>query len=202
MKRFRLSLRAFTTFTHFPSKRMQSNCSSVHDKIQSFRGRIHDLKQTARYKERKIINVDEIPVWFDSPPQKTMDRVGKKDMNMLKTGSNRLRVTVCLAATMDGRMLQPAVVSKSPSKAAQHTPEHTYRIMNGLPVWNQKRWIHSTLVRQYNSSAAIRLNRLLEDIQWSIRQARTSSVLSGFSKMLGPTEIGAISGLVGWNGFG
>jgi hypothetical protein len=35
-------------------------------------------------------------------------------------------------------MLQSAVISKSASKMAEHTPERTYRTVSGLPVWNHK----------------------------------------------------------------
>jgi hypothetical protein len=85
--------------------------------------------RTALYKKSDNIDFDKTPVWILNPPQKTIDMVGKKGISILKSGNDRLRVTVCLAATMDGRMLQTAVM---------HTPEHTYRTINELPVWNQK----------------------------------------------------------------
>jgi hypothetical protein len=58
----------------------------------------------------RIINIDEVPVWFDALPQKVLDKIGVKRAFVKTNGRTRLRFTVVLAIRADGGKLPPLII--------------------------------------------------------------------------------------------
>lgn len=59
-----------------------------------------------------IGNMDETPLWFDVPRQKTYDFKGVKSVLCKTTGKEKLRYTVVLSAMADGTKLKPMIIFK------------------------------------------------------------------------------------------
>ena len=68
------------------------------------------LRKTFDYDSSMIINMDETAVYFDSFPRKTIDIKGKKIIEVLTTGSEKRRCTVCVTITASGEILRPMVI--------------------------------------------------------------------------------------------
>lgn len=137
-KRYFLTLRVPTL------KRPNSNFNVTFDnqqqeKKQSFIAYTNNLISANNYNEDHIINMDETPVWFDSPINKTVEVVGSKKVAIKTTGNDKDRVTVVLAVTKSGKMLTPTIIEKSASKAAREAAGDTrYSTDDVVQVYKQK----------------------------------------------------------------
>uniref|UniRef100_A0A915LSX9 DDE-1 domain-containing protein n=1 Tax=Meloidogyne javanica TaxID=6303 RepID=A0A915LSX9_MELJA len=60
-----------------------------------------------------ILAMDETAVWFDDPGGRCIDTRGAKDVTVLTTGHEKMRITVCLSARSDGKKLLPYVLVKN-----------------------------------------------------------------------------------------
>jgi hypothetical protein len=63
-----------------------------------------------------IANMDELPVYFDSPYNKTFDFKGNKSVNIKTTGYEKMRFTLILCAYNDGRKCRPTIIFKGLKK--------------------------------------------------------------------------------------
>jgi len=63
-----------------------------------------------------IGNMDETPVYFDMPSSSTYDLRGVKFVPAKTTGNHKLRFTVVLSMTADGRKLPPMIIFKNLKK--------------------------------------------------------------------------------------
>jgi len=59
-----------------------------------------------------MANADETAVYLDMPPNYTLEKKGVKEVLLKTTGCKKLRLTVMLAATADGRKLPPLLILK------------------------------------------------------------------------------------------
>lgn len=59
-----------------------------------------------------IGNMDETPLWFDLPQNRTFDFKGVKQVRCKTTGKEKLRYTVVLSAMADGTKLKPMIIFK------------------------------------------------------------------------------------------
>jgi len=55
---------------------------------------------------------DETAIYLDMPPNHTLEKKGVKEVLLKTTGCEKLRLTVMLAATVDGRKLPPLLILK------------------------------------------------------------------------------------------
>jgi hypothetical protein len=60
----------------------------------------------------QIANADETAVYLDMPPNYMLEKKGVKEVLLKTTGCEKLRLTVMLAATADGRKLPPLLILK------------------------------------------------------------------------------------------
>ena len=60
----------------------------------------------------QIANADETAIYLDMPPNYTLEKKGVKEIILKTTGCEKLRLTVMLAATADGRKLPPFLILK------------------------------------------------------------------------------------------
>ena len=71
---------------------------------------VRRLNKQFQFNNSSIIAMDEIPVWNDTVSSTTVNKSGTKDVPPKKTGHEKVRVSVCLAARGDGTKLKPFVV--------------------------------------------------------------------------------------------
>jgi transposase-like protein len=135
MRRFNWSLRAFTTKVKAANTSKECDIAA---KVDNFKQHLLELQQKNGYSDEFIINMDETPVWFETPPTKTLHKRGDKQVPLISSVQDKHRVTVTLAVTKSGRMLPPSIIEKSSCKLAKSTPQDTLRDVMGIKVWKQK----------------------------------------------------------------
>ena len=59
-----------------------------------------------------IANMDETPLTFDMPPNRTINNTGEKTVKIRTTGNEKNQVTVVLACRGEGSKLKPMVIFK------------------------------------------------------------------------------------------
>jgi hypothetical protein len=112
------------------------------EKIESFHNYINNLIAKKKYKDCNIVNMDETPIWFDTPPKRTFDTKGVKDVYIVKNCNDRSRITGVLAVTKAGTFLPTCIISKSSSKRAVNEPQATYQYHNQVHLYQQQ---HATM---------------------------------------------------------
>jgi hypothetical protein len=59
-----------------------------------------------------MANVDEMAIYLNMPSNYMLEKIGVKEVLLKITGCEKLRLTVMLAATADGRKLPPLLILK------------------------------------------------------------------------------------------
>ena len=77
---------------------------------------IERWRETDRSQQNAIYNVDEVPMYFDSPTLRTYDDIGAKSVPIKTTGYEKMRFTLMLCADNLGRKVRPAIIFKNLKK--------------------------------------------------------------------------------------
>jgi hypothetical protein len=97
----------------------------------------------------QIGNMDETPMFFDLPGNRTVDTKGKKTIMIRTTGHERAHFTVVLACMADGTKLKPMVIfkrktipkgEKIPPGIIIHCHPKGWMDENGVVIWLDKVW--------------------------------------------------------------
>lgn len=86
------------------------NLSVINHIISAFWWNCNRVRSNLKIPNSRIVNVDEVPVWFDVLPTKVLDKVGIDRAYVKSNGRTKLRYTVCLAIVADGTKLPPFVI--------------------------------------------------------------------------------------------
>ena len=107
--------------------------------IKEFFTFLNKGKELHNYKPENIINCDETPVYFNNVAKKTV-HFGDGDIVAAKImeGSPKARVSVMLATTSNGKLLEPCMIEASQSKAAKTDAGSTRYERHGVTVWKQE----------------------------------------------------------------
>ena len=73
---------------------------------------IADKIEEKKFSHSQIINMDEVPLHFDCPPNRTVSKSGEKSVPITTTGNERLSFTCVLACAANGQKLKPMLVFK------------------------------------------------------------------------------------------
>ena len=141
MKRNNLSLRQKTTLA-------QRLPDDYEEKIVRFHRFIIDRRKENSYPLHFIANMDETPLTFDIPPNRTINSTGEKTVKIRTTGNEKNRVTVVLACCGDGSKLKPMVIFKRktvPKINNKHgvvvsAQEKGWMDTDQMKVWIDKVW--------------------------------------------------------------
>ena len=96
-------------------------------------------KQMHSYKPENIINCDETPVYFNNVAKKTVHFDGGNVVAAkVMEGNPQARVSVMLATTSDGKLLDPCMIEASQSKAAKSDGGSTRYVRHGVTMWKQE----------------------------------------------------------------
>ena len=74
-----------------------------------------------------MANADEMAIYLDMPPNYTLEKKGVKKVLLKTTGREKLRLTVMLAVTVDGRKLPPFLILKRKATQIRGVSEGRYR---------------------------------------------------------------------------
>ena len=81
-------------------------------KIVSFQKFVLDARKKNGFEISPIGNMDEVPLTFDVPSNKTVDVKGAKIITVKTSGHDKTHYTVVLSCCADGAKLPPMLISK------------------------------------------------------------------------------------------
>jgi hypothetical protein len=71
------------------------------------------LRERYQIADCNVINLDEVPIWFDSSHRLVIDEKGVKRARIRSNGRDKLRMTLILTVCGDGTKLNPLLIFKS-----------------------------------------------------------------------------------------
>lgn len=105
MRRKKLSVRVRTTVG-------QALPADWQEKKQSFLQYVHKIIVEEKFSKESIINMDEVPLTFDCPPNRTVSLKGEKTVSLVTTGNEKTSFTCVLACAANGDKLKPLLIFK------------------------------------------------------------------------------------------
>ena len=111
------------------------------EKIVPFQWFIIKQRRAHSYPLHLVANMDESPIQFDMPSDRTVSNTGEKTVKMRTAGNKKNRPTVVLTCAGDGSKLKPLVIFKcktTPKIAKKH----------GVVAVQQKGWMDENLDRE------------------------------------------------------
>jgi hypothetical protein len=105
MRRMGLALRRRTTIC-------QKLPEDFERKLLNYQRYITNLRKTGNFLMGQMVNAHETAIYLDMPPNYTLEKKGVKEVLLKTTGCEKLRLTVMLSATADGRKLPSLLILK------------------------------------------------------------------------------------------
>ncbi|KAG8198248.1 hypothetical protein JTE90_021505 [Oedothorax gibbosus] len=105
MERYGLSLRQRTKIAQKLPKQLE-------EKIVAFQKEVINLRKENNFELSQIGNMDETPMTFDIPINRTVNAKGDKTVLIKTTGHEKTHFTVVLTCMADGTKLKPVVIFK------------------------------------------------------------------------------------------
>ena len=128
MRRNNLRVRARTTVSQaVPGKE---------EKKASFLNFTKEAIEKGKYSLKNVINMDEVPLTFDCPPNRTVD-------SLSTTGQEKTHFTVMLACCTDGTKLKPLIIFKRKTLPSGNFPR------NVIIRCNEKRWVNESIMMDW-----------------------------------------------------
>lgn len=133
MKRKNLSVRMRTTVG-------QKLPDDWEEKQKGFLEYFLKLRNDGDYDLKHIINMDEVPLMFDCPPNKTVQEKNSTTVSIATTGHEKTSMTVVLACCADGSKLKPMVIFKRKTMPKDDFP-------TGIVIEvNEKGWMNKNVM--------------------------------------------------------
>jgi len=105
MRRKGLALRSRTRCQKLPKDSEQ--------KLLNYQRYVTNLRKMGNFLMGQMANADEMAIYLHMPPNYTLEKKDVKEVILKTTGCEKLRLTVMLAATADGRKLPPLLILKT-----------------------------------------------------------------------------------------
>ena len=113
----------------------QKDRSYLIDRLLSF---VMHARRFQRQYNFAFHNIDETAVWNDMVSETTVEATGAKDAPMKSIGHEKVRVSVCLAAKLDGTKLKPSNVfgaAKRESKSLHDEYKRQCFVVSSSNAW-------------------------------------------------------------------
>jgi hypothetical protein len=107
--RWKLSLRKsgfISPLSLVQGTKLESNICSLWKEV-------FNMRRKYEIKDMNILNLDEVPVWFDAVNNLVIDKVGVDRARVRSNGRDKLRMTMILTICGDGSKLPPLLIFKS-----------------------------------------------------------------------------------------
>jgi hypothetical protein len=137
MQRHAFVLRRRTTTCQKPPK-------DYADAVASFIVHVEERRRRGGFTE--VFAMDETAVWFDCPDNRCIDTRGAKEVTIVTTGHEKMRVTVCLTARSDGKKLLPYVLVKNKRPVGQIIEQFKGKL---LINWAGSPWMNDKTTADY-----------------------------------------------------
>ena len=130
----------------------QEHPSYLIDRLVSFVMHVRRLQRQYNFAPHNIVAMDETAVWNNMVSETTVDATGAKDVAMKSTGHEKVCVSVCLAAKLDGTKLKPFIVfgaAKRESKSVHGEYKRQCSVASSSNAWMNEeltlRWCDEVL---------------------------------------------------------
>lgn len=147
--------------------------------------------------------MDETPVWFDMPYNKTLAKTGSKTVAIRTCGGEKKRVSVVLCVSADGQKLKPLVIFRGkrmdksltvPDNIITCMQENAWMSDAGMKIWRDKCFLpHIKRQRQTKTLLALDMFKphIAEDFLQSLRQNGVSPavILAGITSLAQPLDV-------------
>ncbi|KAM3915673.1 pogo transposable element with KRAB domain [Leptodactylus fuscus] len=141
MRRSGLAMRTKTRIAQKMPKEYES-------KILSFHKFVIDARKKNGFEIGQIGNMDEVPLTFDVPSNRTVDVKGAKTVTVKTSGHEKTHYTVVLSCCADGTKLPPMIIFKRktmpkeviPRGVIVHVHEKGWMDEGGMKIWIEKVW--------------------------------------------------------------
>ena len=98
-----------------------------------------EFRQSSGYRaDSRIYNMDEMPIYFDSPNKKTYEFKGKDSVIVKTTGHEKTRFTLVLCASNDGQKVMPAIIFGGLKKVPK-PKKNEKQFMHGIHIMVAKK---------------------------------------------------------------
>lgn len=163
---------------------------------------------TEKIEENKIhpclvVNMDEVPMTFDLPMNRTVDKIGTKSISIKTTGNEKSSFTVVLSCCSDGGKLPPMVIFKRKTIPKENfstdviveANEKGWMDENMMVNWLNKIYIKRSGGFFHTDTSLLIYDSMCAHITSKIKEIvrRTNSVLAvipgGCTKLLQPLDI-------------
>lgn len=141
MKRHGLSMRTKTSLA-------QKMPIDYENKIINFHRFIISARRKFNFHFNQIANMDEVPLTFDVPSNRTVDSKGTKSVTIKTTGHEKTHYTVVLTCCADGSKLTPMLIfkrktlpkDKIPPGIVIHVQDKGWMDEMGMKLWLRRIW--------------------------------------------------------------
>lgn len=141
MKRNHLSMRTKT-------KLAQKMPKDYEEKVLAFHAHVIKTRKMMNFDLNQIGNMDEVPLTFDVPSNRTVDLKGIKTVAIKTSGHEKDHFTCVLACCADGTKLPPMLIfkrktmpkGKLPPGIFVHVQEKGWMDQTGMDLWFKRIW--------------------------------------------------------------
>ena len=142
MQRHNLVLRARTSMA-------QKLPADLESRIAAFRQQLQSIRMRTDVDYNMLGNMDEMPVYFDIVPGKTIEIKGEKTVKVRTTGSEKRHITIVLSCTASGDLLPPMIIFKGKTKRCIKGLKGTPGVMI---AYQEKAWMDGELMLKWIDS--------------------------------------------------
>lgn len=175
MNRFGLCLRQRTKIS-------QKLPKDLDEKVMSFHSFIIKQRRIHNYDLGDIGNMDETPMTFDLPSNRTVASLGAKTIFLRTTGNEKKHFTVVLSCLANGTKLRPVIIFKRKTlpKKVKFPPRITVRahIKGWMDEDGTKKWLEEI----WNGRPGAALKKKTSLLVWDMFRAHTSDDIKKLAK--------------------
>lgn len=143
MRRKELSIRQRTTVCQKLPKDWE-------EKLESFRSYTSGIIEDEKISMDHVANMDEVPLTFDIPMHRTVEKKGEKMVPIKTTGHEKSSFTVVLSCTASGKKLPPMLIFKRKTIPKEKFPP-------GVVIRaNKKGWMDETMMNDWLDSCYVK----------------------------------------------
>ncbi|KAG2459032.1 POGK protein, partial [Polypterus senegalus] len=130
------------------TKIAQKMPNEYEEKILSFHKFVIDARKKNQFELSQIGNMDEVPLTFDVPSNRTVDHKGAKTITVKTSGHEKTHYTLVLSCCADGTKLPPMLIFKRktfpkeaiPRGVVVHVHDKGWMDEKGMRLWIEKVW--------------------------------------------------------------
>ena len=100
-------------------------------KLVSFVYHLGEVRKNGKYPDKNVYVMDELSLWLEPLSETTISVKGDKNIPILSSGSEKMRITVVLTAKANGKKLKPFChhSQETPSQGIGRKKRHPFRLL-------------------------------------------------------------------------